>query len=127
MKVTAMLMITSFVGSALSISIKYTAGSPGYQRQFLITISESDGASRQISSGFSGSCKEYAQGESKGTNRDVDEDRLNINGVGNNFVIDSIKNGRDRRASFTNCKVAVFAAAQCTLKQRGCDLQARSG
>ncbi|KAF5577997.1 hypothetical protein FPCIR_11798 [Fusarium pseudocircinatum] len=101
MKTTAMLMIAAFVNI--------------------------DGASTQRSDGFPGSCKEFATGQFKGINRSVDGGRLNINGVGGNLVIDFVKNGRDRRASFTNCKEAVYTGAQCSLKQGGCDKQAASG
>ncbi|KAF5975539.1 hypothetical protein FBULB1_7319 [Fusarium bulbicola] len=134
MKTTAMLMIAAFVSSALSLEVKDastpgggTPGSPACNRQCLITISPGDGASTQRSDGFPGSCKEYATGQLKGTNRSIDGGRLNINGVGGNLVIDFVKNGRDRRASFTNCKEAVFTGAQCSLKQGGCDKQAESG
>ncbi|KAF4495775.1 hypothetical protein FAGAP_8105 [Fusarium agapanthi] len=134
MKTTAMLMIAAFASSTLSLEVKDasipgggTPGSPACNRQCLITISPGDGASTQRSDGFPGSCKEYATGQLKGTNRSVDGGRLNINGVGGNLVIDFVKNGRDRRASFTNCKEAVFTGAQCSLKQGGCDKQAESG
>ncbi|EXL69931.1 hypothetical protein FOPG_14170 [Fusarium oxysporum f. sp. conglutinans race 2 54008] len=134
MKTTTMLMIAAFASSALSLEVKDastagggTPGSPACNRQCLITISPVDGASTQRSDGFPGSCKEYATGQLKGINRSVDGGRLNINGVGGNLVIDFVKNGRDRRASFTNCKEAVFTGAQCSLKQGGCDKQAESG
>ncbi|KAF5565569.1 hypothetical protein FNAPI_1613 [Fusarium napiforme] len=134
MKTTAMLMIAAFASSALSLEVKDastpgggTPGSPACGRQCLITISPVDGASTQRSDGFPGSCKEYATGQLKGINRSVDGGRLNINGVGGNLVIDFVKNGRDRRASFTNCKEAVYTGAQCSLKQGGCDKQAESG
>ncbi|KAL7768425.1 hypothetical protein ACKLNR_002726 [Fusarium oxysporum f. sp. zingiberi] len=110
MKTTTMLIIAAFAGSALSLEVKDastpgggTPGSPACLRQCLITISPVDGASTQRSDGFPGSCKEYATGQLKGINRSVDGGRLNINGVGGNLVIDFVKNGRDRRASFTNC------------------------
>ncbi|EXL56030.1 hypothetical protein FOCG_03743 [Fusarium oxysporum f. sp. radicis-lycopersici 26381] len=110
MKTTTMLMIAAFASSALSLEVKDastpgggTPGSPACNRQCLITISPVDGASTQRSDGFPGSCKEYATGQLKGINRSVDGGRLNINGVGGNLVIDFVKNGRDRRASFTNC------------------------
>ncbi|KAF4439777.1 hypothetical protein FACUT_3897 [Fusarium acutatum] len=134
MKATAMFMIAAFASSAFSLDVKDastpgggTPGSPACGRQCLITISPVDGASTQRSDGFPGSCKEYATGQLKGTNRAVDGGRLNINGVGGNLVIDFVKNGRDRRASFTNCKEAVFTGAQCSLRQGGCDKQAESG
>ncbi|TVY65919.1 hypothetical protein Focb16_v011167 [Fusarium oxysporum f. sp. cubense] len=134
MKTTAMLTIAAFATGALSLEVKDastagggTPGSPACNRQCLITISPVDGASTQRSDGFPGSCKEYATGQLKGINRSVDGGRLNINGVGGNLVIDFVKNGRDRRASFTNCKEAVFTGAQCSLKQGGCDKQAESG
>ncbi|KAF5653984.1 hypothetical protein F25303_1846 [Fusarium sp. NRRL 25303] len=134
MKTTAMLIVTAFASSALSLDVKDastpgggTPGSPACGRQCLITISPVDGASTQRSDGFPGSCKEYATGQLKGTNRAIDGGRLNINGVGGNLVIDFVKNGRDRRASFTNCKEAVFTGAQCSLKQGGCDKQGESG
>ncbi|EXL98745.1 heterokaryon incompatibility protein-domain-containing protein [Fusarium oxysporum II5] len=134
MKTTTMIMIAAFTSSALSLEVKDastpgggTPGSPACNRQCLITISPVDGASTQRSDGFPGSCKEYATGQLKGINRSVDGGRLNINGVGGNLVIDFVKNGRDRRASFTNCKEAVFTGAQCSLKQGGCDKQAESG
>ncbi|KAL5584371.1 hypothetical protein FOVSG1_013760 [Fusarium oxysporum f. sp. vasinfectum] len=133
-KTTTMLMIAAFTSSALSLEVKDastpgggTPGSPACNRQCLITISPVDGASTQRSDGFPGSCKEYATGQLKGINRSVDGGRLNINRVGGNLVIDFVKNGRDRRASFTNCKEAVFTGAQCSLKQGGCDKQAESG
>ncbi|KAF5253702.1 hypothetical protein FANTH_1394 [Fusarium anthophilum] len=134
MKTTAILMIAAFASSVFSLEVKDastpgggTPGSPACNRQCLITISPGDGASTQRSDGFPGSCKEYATGQLKGTNRAIDGGRLNINGVGGNLVIDFVKNGRDRRASFTNCKEAVFTGAQCSLKQGGCDKQAESG
>ncbi|KAF4453913.1 hypothetical protein F53441_3438 [Fusarium austroafricanum] len=133
MKANVMLMVAAFASSAMSISVKDAAtpiggsGSPACIRQCLITISAVDGASRQISEGFAGSCREYARRELKGASRGVDGGRLNINGVGNNLVIDFVKNGRDRRASFTNCKNAVFTGGQCVLRQGGCDFQAESG
>ncbi|RBQ76434.1 hypothetical protein FVER14953_03290 [Fusarium verticillioides] len=134
MKTTAMLMIAAFTSSALSLEVKDastpgggTPGSPACGRQCLITISPVDGASTQRSDGFPGSCKEYATGQLKGISRSIDGGRLNINGVGGNLVIDFVKNGRDRRASFTNCKEAVYTGAQCSLKQGGCDKQAESG
>ncbi|KAK2934903.1 Heterokaryon incompatibility [Fusarium oxysporum f. sp. vasinfectum] len=134
MKTAAMLTIAAFATGALSLEVKDastagggTPGSPACNRQCLITISPVDGASTQRSDGFPGSCKEYATGQLKGINRSVDGGRLNINGVGGNLVIDFVKNGRDRRASFTNCKEAVFTGAQCSLKQGGCDKQAESG
>ncbi|KPM43962.1 hypothetical protein AK830_g2624 [Neonectria ditissima] len=135
MKFTStMLMMATFAGSALSISVKDAStagggspGSPICQRQCLITIGPNDGASRQMSEGFAGSCREYARKELSGANRAVDGGRLNINGVNNILVIDFVKNGRDRRASFTNCRNAVFTGAQCSLKEGGCDFQAESG
>ncbi|WZH50381.1 uncharacterized protein QYS62_011625 [Fusarium acuminatum] len=134
MKLTAIITLATFVGSAISISVKDSAtpvggtpGSPACLRQCLITIAPEDGASKQISEGFAGSCREYAQRELKGANRAVDGGRLNINGVGNILVIDFVKNGRDRRASFTNCKNAVFTGAQCSIKEGGCTFQAQSG
>ncbi|KAF5723858.1 hypothetical protein FMUND_1466 [Fusarium mundagurra] len=147
MKTTAMLMIAAFTSSVLSIDDKDaltpgggidanlsctiagggTPGSPACGRQCLITISPVDGVSTQRSDGFPGSCKEYATGQLKGINRSVNGGRLNINGVGGNLVIDFVKNGRDRRASFTNCKEAVYTGAQCSLKQGGCDKQDESG
>ncbi|KAI1052805.1 hypothetical protein LB506_010044 [Fusarium annulatum] len=134
MKTTSILMIAAFASSALSLDVKDAStpgggspGSPACGRQCLITISPVDGASTQRSDGFPGSCKEYATGQLKGTNRAIDGGRLNINGVRGNLVIDFVKNGRDRRASFTNCKEAVFTGEQCSLKQGGCDKQAESG
>ncbi|KAJ0141252.1 Uncharacterized protein HZ326_15871 [Fusarium oxysporum f. sp. albedinis] len=104
-----------------------TSGSPACNPRCLITISPVDGASTQRSDGFPGSCKEYASGQLKGINRSFDGGRLIINGVGGNLVIDFVKNGRDRHASFTNCKEAVYTGAQCSLKQGGCDKLAESG
>ncbi|KAF5533167.1 hypothetical protein FPHYL_13653, partial [Fusarium phyllophilum] len=133
MKTTAILMIAASVSSALSLEVKDastpgggTPGSPACGRQCLITISPVNGAYTQRSDGFPGSCKEYATGQLKDINRSVDGGRLNINGVGGNLVIDFVKNGRDRRAHFTNCKEAVYTGAQCSLKQGGCDKQAES-
>ncbi|KAI1012920.1 hypothetical protein LB503_001344, partial [Fusarium chuoi] len=134
MKTTSILMIAAFASSALSLDVKDastpgggTPGSPACGRQCLITISPVDGASTQRFDGFLGSCKQYATGQLKGTNRAIDGGRLNIKGVGGNLVIDFVKNGRDRRASFTNYKEAVFTGAQCSLKQGGCDKQAEAG
>ncbi|KAF5984267.1 hypothetical protein FCOIX_2770 [Fusarium coicis] len=134
MKTTAIPMIDAFASSALSLEVKDastpgggTPGSPACGRQCLVTISPVDEASTQRSDGFPGSCKEYATGQLKGINRSVDGGRLNINGVGGNLVIDFVKNGRDRRASFTNCKEAVDTGARYSLKQGGCDKQAESG
>ncbi|EWZ36570.1 hypothetical protein FOZG_10563 [Fusarium oxysporum Fo47] len=104
-----------------------TSGSPACNPRCLINISPVDGASAQRSDGFPGSCKEYASGQLKGINRSFDGGRLIINGVGGNLVIDFVKNGRDRHASFTNCKEAVYTGAQCSLKQGGCDKLAESG
>lgn len=134
MKTTAMLMIAAFTSSTLSLEVKDastpgggTPGSPACGRQCLVTISPVDGASTQRSDGFPGSCKEYATGQLKGISRSIDGGRLNINSVGGNLVIDFVKNGRDRRASFTNCKEAVYTGAQCSLKLGGCDKQAEPG
>lgn len=100
MKTTSILMIAAFASSVLSLDVKdastpvvSTPGSPACGRQCLITISPVDGASTQRSNGFPGSCKEYATGQLKGTNRAIDGGRLNINGFGGNLVIDFVKTG----------------------------------
>ncbi|KAH7008972.1 hypothetical protein EDB80DRAFT_717719 [Ilyonectria destructans] len=126
-------MLAAFGGSALAISVKDSGvpvglgGVTSCIRQCLITIGPADGASSQRSEGFAGSCKEYADRALSGASRSVDGGRLNINGVGNNLVIDFVKNGRDRRASFNNCKTAVYTGGQCSPRQGGCDFQAQSG
>ncbi|KPM43783.1 hypothetical protein AK830_g2767 [Neonectria ditissima] len=134
MKVSStILMPAALVGSGLAISVKDAgiasgpSGSPNCIRQCLITLGPGDGASSQRSDGFAGSCKEYADRALSGANRAVDGGRLNINGVGGNLVIDFVKNGRDRRASFTNCKNAVYTGGQCVPRQGGCDFQGQSG
>ncbi|KAH7151762.1 hypothetical protein B0J13DRAFT_672903 [Dactylonectria estremocensis] len=134
MKVTSTIVILAgFFGSGLAISVKDSgtpsgpSGSPNCIRQCLITLGTDDGASSQRSEGFAGSCKEYADRALSGANRAVDGGRLNINGVGGNLVIDFVKNGRDRRASFTNCKNAVYTGGQCVPSQGGCDFQGQSG
>lgn len=134
MRVASVLTMATFLGSALSIDVKDTAtagggtpNSPGCFRQCLVTLVPSDGASKQLTQGFAGSCREYARREVPGGSLSVDGGKLSMNGVNNILVVDFVKNGRDRRASFTDCKNAVFTGAQCSLKQGGCTFQGQSG